>query len=614
MKKHVFIVFWVILYISLSTFSYATDYHVGPGQTYTTIGAVPWYSLVAGDNVYIHYRSTPYKEKILVSGRGTASQWIRVLGVLGPNGERPVIDGNGATTGTNMHFARTPEQFGAIIVAASTGQSQNPTYIEIANLEISGANPNNSFIGQDDTIVNYDSFCAGIYARAIKHLLIYNNVIHDCGLGFYNWAGCDPDVEYDGMPEDIVVRGNYFYNNGVVGSYSEHATYTESDGVTIEYNYYGPQLNGQYGSQIKDRSAGAVIRYNYIVQSNAGYDMDLVDPHNSWCCLGLLDTYKQTHVFGNIIVNNGVNYTPNGIHWNEDSYTGTNGRADMTGGKLLFYDNTWVTVANDTDMGYWKDFYYFIIQMGGYDCPSGTVPGIIDIRNNIFAVLPRTSGSPIPTACWGWCPNTNFAFGKNWVSPGWATTSHGQTNTGTITGTENLVSPADNNPGFVDLVNNDFHLLSNSSASGIGGALAPEVTNNYLGLDLTPTLQYVYHHQVTLRSASGVGSDVGAFQGTGMSVVIQTPSVPNEYGLNQNYPNPFNPTTTIEITLAQNSKVLLKVYNVLGQEVATLLDGEMQAGVLHRVPFDASRFSSGIYFYRLEAEGNVQVKKMVLMK
>ena len=63
------------------------------------------YTLVAGDNVYIHYRITPYKEKILVSGRGTAGQWIRVSGVLGPNGERPIIDGDSATTGPNMHFA-----------------------------------------------------------------------------------------------------------------------------------------------------------------------------------------------------------------------------------------------------------------------------------------------------------------------------------------------------------------------------------------------------------------------------------------------------------------------------------------------------------------------------
>ena len=98
------------------------------------------------------------------------------------------------------------------------------------------------------------------------------------------------------------------------------------------------------------------------------------------------------------------------------------------------------------------------------------------------------------------------------------------------------------------------------------------------------------------------------------SIEVEEGAIPDEFTVLQNYPNPFNPTTTIEFTLAQDSKVLLKVYNVLGQEVVTLLDREMQAGILHHVPFDASRLSSGIYFYRLEAKGNVQVKRLVLMK
>ena len=98
------------------------------------------------------------------------------------------------------------------------------------------------------------------------------------------------------------------------------------------------------------------------------------------------------------------------------------------------------------------------------------------------------------------------------------------------------------------------------------------------------------------------------------SIEVEVGAMPDVFTSLQNYPNPFNPTTTIEFTLAQDSKVLLKIYNTLGQEVATLLDGEMQAGILHHVPFDASRLPSGIYFYRLEAKGQVQVKKLVLIR
>jgi hypothetical protein len=100
----------------------------------------------------------------------------------------------------------------------------------------------------------------------------------------------------------------------------------------------------------------------------------------------------------------------------------------------------------------------------------------------------------------------------------------------------------------------------------------------------------------------------------GTTEVEKHGEAPQVFNVLQNYPNPFNPTTTIEFSLAEKSKVLLKVYNVLGQKVATLIDGEMQAGILYRVPFNSSKLVSGVYFYRLEAKGNVQVKKLVLMK
>jgi len=91
-------------------------------------------------------------------------------------------------------------------------------------------------------------------------------------------------------------------------------------------------------------------------------------------------------------------------------------------------------------------------------------------------------------------------------------------------------------------------------------------------------------------------------------------TVPAQFNLTQNYPNPFNPTTTIEFTLSENSNVSLKIFDVLGREVAALVDGEMKSGIIHQVQFDASKLSSGLYFYRLDAGTNSQVKKLVLMK
>jgi photosystem II stability/assembly factor-like uncharacterized protein len=90
-------------------------------------------------------------------------------------------------------------------------------------------------------------------------------------------------------------------------------------------------------------------------------------------------------------------------------------------------------------------------------------------------------------------------------------------------------------------------------------------------------------------------------------------SVPNSYTFQQNYPNPFNPSTTIRYGLPERSHVSLMVYNTLGQQVAQLVSGEVEAGY-HEVTFDASRLPTGIYFYRLQAGSYTEVKKLVLMK
>ena len=89
--------------------------------------------------------------------------------------------------------------------------------------------------------------------------------------------------------------------------------------------------------------------------------------------------------------------------------------------------------------------------------------------------------------------------------------------------------------------------------------------------------------------------------------------VPAHFELFQNYPNPFNPTTTIAYALPRDAKVLLRVYNAIGQEIKTLVDEQQQAGG-QSVQFDASNLPSGVYFYRLQANTFTTVKKMVVIK
>jgi hypothetical protein len=89
--------------------------------------------------------------------------------------------------------------------------------------------------------------------------------------------------------------------------------------------------------------------------------------------------------------------------------------------------------------------------------------------------------------------------------------------------------------------------------------------------------------------------------------------LPIEFSLSQNYPNPFNPSTIITYSIPNESQVSLKVYDVMGKEVANLIDGKQSSGN-HSVEFDASSMSSGTYFYKLTAGEFISVKKMVLLK
>ena len=89
--------------------------------------------------------------------------------------------------------------------------------------------------------------------------------------------------------------------------------------------------------------------------------------------------------------------------------------------------------------------------------------------------------------------------------------------------------------------------------------------------------------------------------------------LPVNYVLSQNYPNPFNPTTTIEFKLPVNGKVKLSVYNIRGQEVATLVNSKLTAG-LHQIQWNASNLPSGLYVYRLQAGSIVLNKKLMLLK
>jgi hypothetical protein len=126
----------------------------------------------------------------------------------------------------------------------------------------------------------------------------------------------------------------------------------------------------------------------------------------------------------------------------------------------------------------------------------------------------------------------------------------------------------------------------------------------------------------SLRNAVGgaAGSPVRRFVKGALDYVDNIPvsitnetTIPVEYALSQNYPNPFNPVTKITFALPVQGLVSLKVYDITGREIAKLVNEVKPAGY-HSVEFNGNSLSSGVYFYRIEANDFVQTRKMLLVK
>ena len=135
----------VALLASAHAAAAATTYMVGPGQPYATPSLVPWESLQPGDQVLIHWRSTPYKDKWVICRQGTEALPIVVRGVPGPAGELPIIEGSGATTRLALDY--WGEQRAVIkIGGASIPATRCRRYITIENLDVRAARPPYTFV------------------------------------------------------------------------------------------------------------------------------------------------------------------------------------------------------------------------------------------------------------------------------------------------------------------------------------------------------------------------------------------------------------------------------------------------------------------------------------
>ena len=369
------------------------------------------------------------------------------------------------------------------IGGASIPADTMPAYITIENLDVRSARPPYTFTDDAGATQTYASNAAAIWIEKGEHIVIRNTRMHDAGNGLFV-SSADPNVS-----RDILIDGNAIYDNGIVGSIYEHNTYTEALGITYQFNYFGPTKAGAGGNNLKDRSAGLVVRQNWIEGGNR--QLDLVETDSP--TIQNSAAYRSTFVYGNVLIETDASGNRQIAHYGGDSGTTSKYRK----GTLYFYNNTMVSYRTDRTT---------LFRLSSNDEHA-------DVRNNIFYVTAAGNTLSLVDA------TGVLNLTHNWFKPGRVSTF------GTLTGVINDdgTSIVGSSPGFRDEAGQDFRLAVDSAAAnagtGLPAVLLPEPAIAW---------QYVKHQGSEARPNDGV-FDLGAFEltdGQVPNLAISTSSLP----------------------------------------------------------------------------------------
>jgi hypothetical protein len=260
---------------------------------------------------------------------------------------------------------------------------------------------------------------------------------------------------------------------------------------------------------------------------------------------------------------------------------------------------------------------------------TGTAPADVAFTWNSADM----GGSCVPTSCTAWRHN-----GSAWTEMGGVTTGSDPTYTTTLTGVASFSPWTIGNSGSLPVELTSFTAVLQGTSALLKWATATETNNSGFQIERSVEGSGVWA-EVAFVNGAGTSSSPktysyedknlapGAYiyrikqidnDGTFEYYTANMPKVDagvsNTLQLGGNYPNPFNPTTNIQFSVPQDGYASLKVYNILGQEVATLFSGMAKTGHYIQTTFDASRLASGIYFARLQYSGKSLVQRMLLTK
>jgi hypothetical protein len=388
------------------------------------------------------------------------------MGVLS-GGVRPIIDGAGAVTAPGLNY--WAEDRGIVKIGGCNVPSNvMPAHIVIENLEIKNARSAYTFRPDTGGTMYYAKNAAAVFIEKGDNITLRNNVLRDSGNGLFIAS-----TNFN-LTQNILIEGNRIENNGNSGSQYEHNVYTSAINITYQYNYFGPLVSGSAGNNLKDRSAGLVVRYNWVEGGNR--QLDLVDG-GSVSSILTDPSYRETHVYGNTL----LEQTTDAGNQQIVHYGGDGGNTALyRKGILYFYNNTVVSYRSDGAI-------MFGLSTNTERCEA---------RNNVFYTTAAGSRLSLLDSM------GHLELYNNWVQPGWVKSL------GTLTGTVSVLGAfiESASPGFVNEASKDFRPGNHSPLVNRGTTLHPLVLTHHNLLR-----QYAKHRYSQVRRTDSI-LDIGAYE------------------------------------------------------------------------------------------------------
>ena len=406
----------------MSTSASARTLNVSPTSEFQNISDIPWEILAPDDTIQIHARSKPYHEKWVICRQGTPDQPIVIRGIPDSAGNLPIINGQNAITRSQLNYWNEPR---GIIKIGGANRPANamPSHIVIENLDIRSGRPPYTFTGRDG-ITKYANNSAAIFIEKGEHITIRNCILSDCGNGFFAAR----------KSSNILIEKCYIHTNGMENRIYEHNNYTEAKGIIFQFNRFGPLRKDCLGNNLKDRSAGTVIRYNWIEDGNR--QLDLVDSGHSELINN--PAYRSTHVYGNILIESDGQGNSQIVHYGGDSRNTDRYHK----GILYFYNNTVISTRTSNTT---------LLRLSTND-------ETCILQNNIlYTTAPGDHLALINSA-------GILHFKHNWIKHDWIPTH--DTLAGAIHDQGHNITGG--NPGFINIGSQNFELIPTSVCINIG--------------------------------------------------------------------------------------------------------------------------------------------------